>query len=235
MVLFECAKETHNKHMKSSQIIKRLGERIRELRKKKGLSSDKLAELVGREGSFIRRLETGRFKNIPDEIEKIAQALGVSVAELLSSPEEKKSKLEEVEEITDVVLLPVVADVPAGGLEGGDVEIEDYLPAPKSMLAGAPKEFAAWWRVSGTSMTPEINPGDLVLVAYGGFVDIKNGDRVIAIINGERTLKRFYDKGEYIILQPVNDKDHEPIIIKKDQLKENPIYLYKVLGVFRRY
>ncbi len=92
MILLNCAKKTHNNHMEKSQIIKRLGERVRELRKAKGLSSDKLAELIGREGSFIRRLETGRLKNIPEDIEKIAQALGVSVAELLSSPEEKKQE-----------------------------------------------------------------------------------------------------------------------------------------------
>ena len=209
--------------------------RIREIRKKKGISSDKLGEMIGMSGAAIRNIEAGRRKIKVETLEKIAQALGVSVAELLSTPEEKKSKLEEVEEITDVVLLPVVSDVPAGGLESGDVEIEDYLPAPKSMLAGVPKEFAAWWKVSGTSMSPEINPGDLVLVAYGGFVDIKNGDRVIAVVNGERTLKRFYDKGEYIVLQPVNDKDHEPIVIPKKELESSPVYLYKVLGVFKRY
>jgi len=84
-------------------------------------------------------------------------------------------------------------------------------------------------------MSPEINPNDLVLAAYTGFVDIKNGDRVIAIINGERTLKRFYDKGDYIILQPINDKDHEPIVINKKDLEQSPIYLYKVLGVFKKY
>jgi len=211
------------------------GKKIRELRKSKGWSSDRLAELVGTAGAYIREIELGKAQPSLKMLEKIAQALGVSVAELLSTPEEKKSKLEEVEEITDVILLPVISDVPAGGLESGDIEIEDYLPVPKNMLAGVPKEFAAWWKVSGTSMTPEINPGDLVLVAYGGFVDIHNGDRVIAVMDGERTLKRFYDKGEYIILQPVNDKDHEPIVIKKDQLKESPIYLYKVLGVFKKY
>ncbi|WP_297456006.1 XRE family transcriptional regulator [Persephonella sp.] len=217
------------------EIQDKIREKVKALMQERGLKQKDLVEKSGLSQVFISYFLTGK-RNIGfNALEKIAQALGVSVAELLSSPEEKRSKLEEVEEITDVVLLPVVADVPAGGFESGDVEIEDYLPAPKSMLAGVPKEFAAWWKVSGTSMSPEINPGDLVLVAYGGFVDIKNGDRVIAVINGERTLKRFYDKGEYIILQPVNDKDHEPIIIKKDQLKESPIYLYKVLGVFKRY
>ena len=83
-------------------------------------------------------------------------------------------------------------------------------------------------------MSPEINHGDMVLVADGSWAEIKNGDRVIAVIDGERTLKRFYDKGEYIILQPVNDH-HEPIVIRKDELKNSPVYLYKVLGVFKRY
>jgi len=70
------------------EIIKRLGNKVRELRRVKGLSSDKLGELIGKDGSFIRRLEGGKIKNIPDEIEDIAKVLGVSVVELLGDMEE---------------------------------------------------------------------------------------------------------------------------------------------------
>ena len=231
MVLFECAKETHNKHMGNSQIIKRLGEKIRELRKQKGLSSDRLAELIGREGSFIRRLETGKLKNIPDEIEKIAQALGVSVAELLSTPEEKKTI--EIEKRTDLVILPVYSGVPASGFEGGDVELIDYLPTPREMLQGIPENRVAWVRVLGDSMEPKVKKGDMILVADGSYVNINNGDLVVAVLDGEKTLKRFYDKGDFILLQPENEK-YEPLVIRKEELKEKPLYLYKVLWIAYR-
>ena len=75
------------------KITNKLGNRIRRLRKLKGFSSDKLGELIGKDGSFIRRLETGKIKNIPDEIENIAKILGVSVAELLGDTEENEEIL----------------------------------------------------------------------------------------------------------------------------------------------
>ncbi len=222
-------------YMKEKEITEKTLKKIRELRKEKGISSDKLGELVGLTGGAIRHIERGQRKLTLPLLEKIAQALGVSVAELLTTREEKREKLNEVEEITDTVILPVLSDVPAGGFRGGDVEIIDYLPTPRDALRGVPKDFVAWWTVSGTSMTPDINPGDKVLVADGSWIEINNGDKVIAVIDGERTLKKFYDKGDYIVLQPVNDKDHEPIIIPKNKLKETNLYLYKVLGVFKRY
>ncbi len=211
------------------------GKKIRELRKAKGLSSDKLAEIVGTAGAYIREIELGKSQPSLRMLEKIAQALGVSVAELLTSPEEKKDKLGQLEEITDTVLLPVYRGVPAGPFrEISDAEIVDYLSVPRRALKGIPKDYTAWIEVIGDSMSPEIEHGDLVLVADGSWVSINNGDRVIAILDGEATLKRFYDKGDYIILQPINH-NYEPMMISKEKLDEMPLYLYKVLAVLKRY
>ena len=213
------------------EITKETLRRLRAIRKEKGLSSDKLGELVGLSGSAIRNIEAGRRKIKLETLEKIAQALGVSVSELLTSPKEKKNI--EVEKREDLVMLPVIAGVPAGGFKGGDVEIIDYLPTPKEMLQGVPQQFTAWVRVVGDSMEPKVKNGDMILVADGSYVSINNGDLVVAIIDGERTLKRFYDKGNYIVLQPEN-KNYEPIVVSKEELKEKPMYLYKVLWIAYR-
>ena len=207
------------------------GMKIRALRKAKGLSSDKLAEMVGTAGAYIREIELGKSQPSLKMLQKIAQALGVSVSELLTSPKEKKNI--EIEKREDLVILPVIADVPAGGFKGGDVEVIDYLPTPKEMLQGVPQQFTAWVRVVGDSMEPKVKNGDMILVADGSYVSINNGDLVVAIIDGERTLKRFYDKGNYIVLQPENE-NYEPIVISKEELKEKPIYLYKVLWIAYR-
>jgi len=66
--------------------------RLKEIRKQKKISSDKLGELVGLSGSAIRNIEAGRRKIKLETLEKIAQALGVSVAELLSEPRKEKPK-----------------------------------------------------------------------------------------------------------------------------------------------
>ena len=130
-------------------------------------------------------------------------------------------------------MIPVIEDVPASGFQGGDVEVVDYLPTPKDMFTGVPEYAVAWVKVVGDSMEPKVKQGDMILVADGSYVRINNGDLVVAVLNGERTLKRFYDKGEYIILQPENHK-YEPIVISKKELKEKPIHLYKVLWIAYR-
>jgi len=65
-------------------IEKRLSRRIRELRKEKGLTQEKLAELAGVDYKHIQLLE-GKNPSVPklDTVEKIAKAFNISVTKLL--------------------------------------------------------------------------------------------------------------------------------------------------------
>ena len=65
-------------------IERKLSRRIRELRKKKGLTQEKLAELAGVDYKHIQLLE-GKNPSVPklDTVEKIAKALHISVSKLL--------------------------------------------------------------------------------------------------------------------------------------------------------
>lgn len=66
-----------------------LGEKIRELRKEKGFTLDKLAELTGSSKSYIWELEN---KNPPrpsaEKLAKIAEQLGTTIEFLLDEGEE---------------------------------------------------------------------------------------------------------------------------------------------------
>ena len=72
----------------------KLGERLRELRKKAGLTQEELAERVGVHFISVSRWENG--VDVPKtlKLKKLASALGVSEAELLNGPEEAAWKLE---------------------------------------------------------------------------------------------------------------------------------------------
>lgn len=59
-----------------------LGKRIRELRKAKGLTQEKLAEFVGINTANISYIETGKYAPSIENFEKIALALGVQPVEL---------------------------------------------------------------------------------------------------------------------------------------------------------
>ena len=63
---------------------KSLGLRIKELRKRKGLSQEKLAELVGLEPPSICYIEVGRNYPSLQNLEKIAETLGVSFSEVFN-------------------------------------------------------------------------------------------------------------------------------------------------------
>ena len=71
--------------------------------------------------------------------------------------------------------------------------------------------------------------GDFVVIKKIEIV--KNGETVVAIVNGEATLKRYYIGSNGIELHPRNDK-YEVIIVNKD---DDLAIQGKVLGVFRQY
>lgn len=55
------------------------GEKIRELRKKRGISQNQLGELAGIAGTTIRKYELGIRNPKPEQLKKISYALGVSI------------------------------------------------------------------------------------------------------------------------------------------------------------
>ena len=65
-----------------SNIKKLLGNRIREIRRSKNLTQEKLAELVGIGTPNISYIETGKFASSMDTLEKIAEILEVKPFEL---------------------------------------------------------------------------------------------------------------------------------------------------------
>ena len=64
----------------------RIGKRIAELRKAKGVTQAKLAEKTGFSQSNIGRIETGRYSVGLDVLSKIASALGASVKLVKNDP-----------------------------------------------------------------------------------------------------------------------------------------------------
>lgn len=70
-----------------------LGDKIRERRKEKGLTLDKLAELTGSSKSYIWELEN---KNPPrpsaEKLSKIGEQLGVTIEYLLDTKNEVKAE-----------------------------------------------------------------------------------------------------------------------------------------------
>ena len=71
-----------------------------------------------------------------------------------------------------------------------------------------------------------INDGDFIIVSKQSTA--KNGEIVVAMIDGNATVKTFYKEKDHIRLQPENDT-MDPIIVKDAEI------VGKVIGLFRRF
>lgn len=73
-------------------------------------------------------------------------------------------------------------------------------------------------RVKGNSMIEDsIRDGDVVVVERR--TNPHNGETVVAVLEGEEaTLKRYYDEGELVRLQPAN-AELKPVRVKKDAIE----------------
>ena len=71
-------------------------------------------------------------------------------------------------------------------------------------------------RARGTSMNKSgIKPNDLLLVKQQFNAEI--GEKVVALINDEATVKHFYPASEYVILKPNStDPTHKPIVLSEE-------------------
>ncbi len=125
------------------------------------------------------------------------------------------------------VRLPVVGTVRAGSPEIPVEDIEDYFAIDRSRLRSGGAFFL---RVKGDSMINAcIREGDLALVRPQP--DARNRDIVVALVDGEATLKRFYRERDRIRLQPENP-GMEPIVVRPGE--GDVAIVGKVVGIYRQ-
>jgi repressor LexA len=128
----------------------------------------------------------------------------------------------------DIARVPLVGSVPAGSPIDAVENIENEFALDPSFL---PRGNAFSLRVSGDSMrNAGILDGDIVIVKKQATAD--RGDIVVAILNGEATVKRYFPGAKQVRLQPENE-DFDPILIDK---KSGELRIAgKVVGLLRRF
>ncbi|HHV19618.1 MAG TPA: transcriptional repressor LexA [Thermoanaerobacterales bacterium] len=123
----------------------------------------------------------------------------------------------------NLVEVPLVGKVTAGQPILAQENIENIFPMPKELL---PDANIFMLSVKGDSMiNAGIFSGDYVLVQSTNTAE--NGDIVVALIEDEATIKRFYKESGRYRLQPENPF-MEPITVK------DLIILGKVVGLYRK-
>lgn len=126
------------------------------------------------------------------------------------------------------ISVPIVGKVAAGEPILATQNIEDYFAIGESFFSrNALQNDNFILKVQGESMIQVgINDGDFIIVSKQSTV--KNGEIVVAMIDGNATVKTFYKEKDHIRLQPENDT-MDPIIVKDAEI------VGKVIGLFRRF
>lgn len=117
-------------------------------------------------------------------------------------------------ESISTINIPLLGSVSCGVPMFAQENIETYIPVSTNLAKGNNKYFLL--RASGDSMNEaDINDGDILLIKQQFTAD--NGQKVVALINDEATVKFFERTKDVIILRPKsNNQRHKPIIISEE-------------------
>jgi len=158
----------------------------------------------------------------PDSFRQIRQCLGLTQSQLAERLRTTRMTITRYEcgmrripGVVEAILLQLnsSSQIPMVGVVAAGNPIEPILQAelvevPPSMLQSG-ENFAL--RVKGESMLDEgILPGDLVIIHKQRTA--RNGQTVVALVNQEATIKKYYRKEQRVELHPAN-ASMDPIVV----------------------
>ncbi|NLJ71512.1 MAG: transcriptional repressor LexA [Syntrophomonadaceae bacterium] len=183
-----------------------------------------------------------RTKGYPPSVREIGKAVGLSssstVHKHLVLLEEKgyirkdpiKTRAiipidnEPSELLTESINIPLVGNVAAGSPILAEQNIEEYLPVPASFIGNGTHYML---KIKGESMIEAgIFDGDYIIVRQQE--NAVNGEIIVAMLDNEATVKRYYKHPDNIELRPENSA-------LKPMFLDNVQIAGKVTGLLRRF
>jgi repressor LexA len=129
----------------------------------------------------------------------------------------------------DMAEIPILGKVAAGQPILAVEMATDTVKVDRVLLGGHREVFGL--RIVGESMIEDgIFDGDYIFVKKTAAA--KTGEIVVAMIEGEATVKRYFPEGDRIRFQPANS-NMDPIIVRKADFKSVDI-IGIVVGVYRK-
>lgn len=208
-----------------------MGERLKELRLKKGATQEEVGKVINVKKPTIMKYEKGLVENLKrSSIEKLAEYFDVTPSYLMCLEETKLDKFG-----NSVVSIPLVGDVRAGYNYLAEENWQGTKEI-KSELAKTGDFFAL--RIKGNSMFETLWDGDIVAIKKQDFAN--DGDIAVVIINGdEATVKkiRILDNGIKLIPlnRRINPETQEPyfedVFFSKEDIETKPV---RIIGIVKQ-
>lgn len=200
------------------EVIKMLGDNIRYLRLKQGLSQDSLADKLGYKSyTTIQKWESGVSEPPVKKLRELASIFNIDMDDLASKDLQCSNSNEPISQNHGVsinVLGRVAAGIPINAI----TEIIDTEEISED-LAKTGDFFAL--QIQGDSMEPRICDGDVVIVRQQE--DADSGDIVIAMVNGyDATCKRLVKYATSLALVSLNSK-YEPMMFTEEEVATKPV------------
>lgn len=182
--------------------------RIKEVRLLRGKTQAEVARWLSITQAAYSRYECGTSQPSIEAIAILSEKYGVSIDYLLGRERKNAPPIKDEVELNDCYAIPLLGRVVAGIPIESQEDLEGYIFIDKE-----PKDEYFALRVNGDSMiNAGIHHNSILIVHKQPYAE--NGNVVVALLNGEQTVKRFKLYGENIFLMPENPA-FEPIPVLK--------------------
>lgn len=174
----------------------KIGDKIRMLRKRRGLTQTELGEKLGVKTNAVSKWECGRVEDIPMSKVKAMSVLFDVPPSFLIDDEQLPSNATPLD-VQSFHRIPILGRIAAGLPLYAEQNIEGYTLTD---LNGGAEYFAL--RVKGDSMNAaRIQEGDVLIVRRQE--EVENGEVAIVMVgDDDATVKRFYSTGNTVTLMP---------------------------------
>lgn len=180
--------------------------RLRQALSEKEMKPVELAAATGISKARISQYTNGVYVPKSQAVHLIARALGVSEAWLLGMDVEKQPERSNVSEVIGgdrIYRIPVFESVSAGFGAYAANEIVDYIPTIITNPYDVDDTIAI--RVTGDSMYPKIEDGDIIIVRRQTSVD--SGSIGVVLLDGGEGMVKIIEYGStWIELRSINEK-----------------------------
>lgn len=211
-------------------INKYIGNKIRELREKRNLTQEELAEYLNTTSQTVSRYEIGDRKTNQDILYKLAEYFKVSINDFFPPLSFDNGKLIEID--SDTIQIPVLGTIKAGVAIEAQQDILEYIDIPKNWLKGGKSFYGL--KINGDSMYPKYNEKDIVIFEHTEDYTTANNKDCAVMVNGyDATFKNVTINDNGITLVPLNlnnSDGYKPTFYNKEEIEKLPV---KIIGIAR--